>query len=96
MKKDLIDEVVLQNEEFLLTPHTKRAYRDSLFRAIYSGNDERSKRWVLSLYNALTGKNHTDTSELEITTIEDKTKQPDNSTMRLLPGLLYETNLLHA
>jgi len=71
MKKDLIDEAVLQNEDFLLTPHTKRAYRDSLFRAIYSGNDERSKRWVLSLYNALTGKNHTDTSELEITTIED-------------------------
>jgi len=71
MKKDLISEAVLQNEEFLLTPHTKRAYRDSLFRSIYSGNDERSKRWVLSLYNALTGKNHTDTSELEITTIED-------------------------
>jgi len=71
MKKDLINEALLQNEDFLLTPHTKRAYRDSLFRAIYSGNDERSKRWVLSLYNALTGKNHTDTSELEITTIED-------------------------
>ena len=50
---------------------TKRTLRDSLFRSIYSGRDERSKRWLLSLYNALSGKNYTDTSALEITTIDD-------------------------
>ncbi len=49
----------------------KRIYKDTLFRTIYSGKDERSKRWILSLYNALTGKDYTDTSDLEITTIED-------------------------
>ncbi len=49
----------------------KRVYKDTLFRAIYSGKDERSKRWILSLYNALTGKNYTDTADLEITTLED-------------------------
>ena len=49
----------------------KRIYKDTLFRTIYSGKDERSKRWLLSLYNALTGKNYTDTADLEITTLED-------------------------
>ena len=33
---------------------TNRAYKDSLFRIIYSGKDERSRRWLLSLYNAIT------------------------------------------
>ena len=50
---------------------TRRTFRDTLFRSIYSGKDERSKRWLLSLYNALSGKNYTDTSALEITTIDD-------------------------
>ena len=45
--------------------------RDSLFRFIYSGKDERSRRWLLSLYNALNGTNHKDTRELTITTIEN-------------------------
>ena len=49
----------------------KRTYRDSLFRTIFGGKDERSKRWLLSLYNALTGKNHTNIEDLEITTLED-------------------------
>ena len=49
----------------------QRNYKDSLFRRIFSGNDERSKRRLLSLYNALSGKNHTDISKLEITTIEN-------------------------
>lgn len=45
--------------------------RDTLFRFIYSGKDERSRRWLLSLYNALNGTNHQDTRELTITTIEN-------------------------
>jgi len=49
---------------------TSRTYKDSLFRVIYSGKDERSRRWLLSLYNALSGKNYTNTGNLRITTIE--------------------------
>ncbi|WP_294428699.1 Rpn family recombination-promoting nuclease/putative transposase [uncultured Treponema sp.] len=49
----------------------KRTYRDSLFRTIFGGKDERSKRWLLSLYNALSGRNHTNIEDLEITTLED-------------------------
>ena len=41
---------------------TKRTFRDTLFRSIYSGKDDRSKRWLLSLYNALSDKNYTDIS----------------------------------
>ena len=50
---------------------TNRAYKDSLFRIIYSGKDERSRRWLLSLYNAISGKNHTNIDDLRITTIEN-------------------------
>ena len=49
----------------------KRTYKDTLFRTIFGGKDDRSKRWLLSLYNALTGKNHTNIEDLEITTLED-------------------------
>ena len=49
----------------------KRTYKDTLFRTIFGGKDERSKRWLLSLYNALSGKNHTNIEDLEITTLED-------------------------
>ena len=49
---------------------TNRAYKDSLFRIIYSGKDERSKKWLLSLYNAISGKNYTNIDDLRITTIE--------------------------
>ena len=45
--------------------------RDTLFRFIYSGKDERSRRWLLSLYNALNGTNHQNTKDLTITTIEN-------------------------
>ena len=31
----------------------KRTYRDTLFRTIFGGKDERSKRWLLSLYNQM-------------------------------------------
>jgi predicted transposase/invertase (TIGR01784 family) len=58
-------------EEKFMARRPKRIYKDTLFRTIYSGKDERSKRWILSLYNALTGKNYMDTSDLEITTLED-------------------------
>ena len=42
---------------------TSRTYKDSLFRVIYSGKDERSRKWLLSLYNALSGKNYTNTGD---------------------------------
>ncbi len=48
-----------------------RNYKDSLFRFIFKGDNERSRRWLLSLYNALRGSKYTDTSQLEITTLAD-------------------------
>ena len=48
-----------------------RTYKDSLFRFIFKGDNEKSRRWLLSLYNALRGSNYEDSSQLEITTLED-------------------------
>ncbi|WP_051537813.1 hypothetical protein [Treponema sp. C6A8] len=48
-----------------------RNHKDSLFRFIFSGEDDRSKRWLLSLYNALNDTNYTDINELKITTLEN-------------------------
>ena len=48
-----------------------RNYKDRLFRFIFKGDNEKSRRWLLSLYNALRGSNYEDTSQLEITTLED-------------------------
>ena len=49
----------------------KREYKDTLFRYIFKGEDDRSKRWLLSLYNALNDSNYTDINELKITTIQN-------------------------
>lgn len=49
----------------------ERNYKDKLFRKIYGTEDPRSARWRLELYNALSGKNHTDPDELEITTLDN-------------------------
>lgn len=49
----------------------KRNYKDSLFRMIFGEKDERSARWRMDLYNALSGKNHTNPADLELTTIEN-------------------------
>ena len=48
-----------------------RKHKDSLFRFIFKGDNERSRRWLLSLYNALRGSNYQDPGLLEITTLED-------------------------
>ena len=74
MKKELQTTNQNMREEAVTLPSidaTRRTFRDTLFRSIYSGKDDRSKRWLLSLYNALSGKNYTDISALEITTIDD-------------------------
>ena len=49
----------------------KRDYKDTLFRYIFKGEDDRSKRWLLSLYNALNDSNYTNIDDLEITTIQN-------------------------
>ena len=49
----------------------KRDYKDTLFRFIFKGEDDRSKRWLLSLYNALNDSNYTDINDLKITTIQN-------------------------
>ena len=58
-----IQENVLGNHE--------RNYKDKLFRRIFGAEDKRGSRWRLELYNALSGKNHNNPSELEVTTLEN-------------------------
>ena len=41
------------------------------FRRIFGGKDKRSAEWRLQLYNALSGKNHTNPDDLRITTLEN-------------------------
>ncbi|MFI3173370.1 MAG: hypothetical protein R3Y58_13530 [Eubacteriales bacterium] len=43
-----------------------RNYKDSLFRMIFSGKEE-----LLSLYNAISGRDYRDPELLEINTLED-------------------------
>lgn len=49
----------------------KRTYKDELFRMIFGCENERSARWRLDLYNALSGKHHTNPADLKITTLEN-------------------------
>ncbi len=51
--------------------HQNPKYKDSLFRKVFGAEDKRSARWRLELYNALSGKNHTNPEDLEITTLEN-------------------------
>ena len=46
-------------------------YKDRLFKFIFGRDTEESKRWLLSLYNALNGSCYTDISDLKLTTIEN-------------------------
>ena len=64
MDKDTLNENAIDAK-------ANRNHKDSLFRYIFSGEDDRSKRWLLSLYNALNNSNYTDISELKITTMEN-------------------------
>jgi len=60
----------MQIEENILGYHNAK-YKDSLFRRVFGSEDKRSARWRLELYNALSGKNHTNPDDLEITTLEN-------------------------
>lgn len=51
--------------------NANRKVKDRLFRLIFGGKDERSKTWLLSLYNALNNTEHTNINDIEITTIEN-------------------------
>ena len=57
-------------EENILGHHNTK-YKDSLFRRVFGAEDKRSARWRLELYNALSGKKHTNPEYLEITTLEN-------------------------
>ena len=48
------------------TLQTKRTYKDSVFRMLYSRKEE-----LLSLYNALNGTDYQDPEQLEVTTLEN-------------------------
>ena len=54
-----------------VTGHPNAKYKDTLFRRVFGAEDKRSARWRLELYNALSGRNHTNPDDLEITTLEN-------------------------
>ena len=53
-------------EEQSSLPAANRKYKDSIFRMLFS-----DKKNLLSLYNALNGKNYSDCAQLEIVTLEN-------------------------
>ena len=53
-------------EEQSILPVANRKYKDTIFRMLFS-----DKKNLLSLYNALNGKNYGDCDELEIVTLEN-------------------------
>ena len=52
------------NFEDNITGHLNTKYKDSLFRKVFGAEDKRSARWRLELYNALSGKQHTNPEDL--------------------------------
>ena len=58
-------------ESYSITSKPNRKYKDSLFCMIFGGKDDRCARWRMDLYNALSGTNHTDPNDFEVTTIEN-------------------------
>ena len=59
------------NTENVITKEIETKYKDKLFRIIFGKDDEKSKQWRLELYNALSGKKHTNPDDIELTTIEN-------------------------
>ena len=53
-------------EEQSILPVANRKYKDTIFRMLFS-----DKKNLLSLYNALNGKNYSDCDQLEIVTLEN-------------------------
>ena len=53
-------------EEQSSLPAANRKYKDTIFRMLFS-----DKKNLLSLYNALNGKNYSDCDKLEIVTLEN-------------------------
>ena len=53
-------------EEQSILPAANRKYKDTIFRMLFS-----DKKNLLSLYNALNGKNYSDCAQLEIVTLEN-------------------------
>lgn len=59
----------MKNQNHPPLPH--REYKDRLFKAIFGRDTDESKRWRLSLYNALNGTSYTDPDALHLNTIEN-------------------------
>ena len=58
-----------QNEKYPANDHqliVKRPYKDTIFRMLYYDKDN-----LLSLYNAMNGKNYTNSAELQIVTLDN-------------------------
>ena len=63
------------------TLQTKRTYKDSVFRMLYSRKEE-----LLSLYNALNGTDYQDPEQLEVTTLENAIYMKYEERRLLSPG----------
>jgi hypothetical protein len=61
--------VTAREENAMGQVKANRKYKDTVFRDLF-GSEER-KPYALSLYNALNGTSHTDTDDLQITTLDD-------------------------
>jgi len=59
------------NTNFTIDSRPERNYKDTLFRMIFGRENSQSAKWRLDLYNALSGKNHTNPDDLQLTTIEN-------------------------
>ena len=59
------------NTNFTIDSRPERNYKDTLFRMIFGRENNHSAKWRLDLYNALSGKNHTNPEDLQLTTIEN-------------------------
>ena len=58
-----------QNEKYQANEHqltVKRPYKDTIFRMLYHDKEN-----LLSLYNAMNGKNYTNPAELQIVTLDN-------------------------
>lgn len=64
-------------EQKIITPpiispaSQNREYKDRLFKFIFGRDTPQSKKWLLSLYNALNHSHHTNIDDLTLTTIEN-------------------------
>ena len=69
-------------EEQSILPAAKKKYKDTIFRMLFS-----DKKNLLSLYNALNGKNYSNCDQLEIVTLENAIYMSMKNDLAFIPDL---------